>query len=199
MKTSKPLRVLIVDDDPVVCRLVKAMLESIGHEVVGVAVDGHQAVARAAALAPGVILMDVSMPGMDGLEATRQIQAVCPVPVVLLTALDDLELVERAGEAGVGAYVVKPPRVPELARAISIAAARFSDWMKLRRLNEDLGRALAQVKRLRGLLPICAHCKKIRDDAGYWHGVEVYIKEHTGAEFTHGVCDECQKVLYPGI
>jgi YesN/AraC family two-component response regulator len=143
--------------------------------------------------------MDISMPVMDGLEATREIQKRCPCPVVLLTAHEDQTWVDRASEAGAGAYLVKPPRRPDLARAIAIATARFADWMKLRQLNEELERALAEVKRLSGLLPICSRCKKIRDDKGYWHKVEAYIQEHSEATFTHGICGDCVRVMYGDV
>lgn len=194
---AKPKRLLIVDDDPIALRLLRAMVESLGHQVVATAGNGHEAVAKTTETGPGMVIMDLSMPGMDGIEATRRIYAARPTPVVMLTALDDFNLVEQASEAGVGAYVIKPPRSPELSRAMVVAAARFADWMKLRQLNDELKKALAQVRRLRGLLPICAHCKRIRDDRGYWHAVEVYVQSHTDAEFTHGLCDRCASIYYP--
>jgi hypothetical protein len=69
--------------------------------------------------------------------------------------------------------------------------------MELRRLNAELQAALAKVKVLSGLLPICASCKKIRDDQGYWHQVEVYIRDHSEVEFSHGICPSCAQKLYP--
>jgi hypothetical protein len=65
--------------------------------------------------------------------------------------------------------------------------------------NDDLQNAVQEIKQLKGILPICASCKKIRDDKGYWHQVEVYIGEHTAAEFSHGLCPDCVKKLHPGI
>jgi AmiR/NasT family two-component response regulator len=128
---------------------------------------------------PDVVLMDIELPDMDGIEATRRINESCPTPVVVLTAYDTPELVERASAAGVGAYLVKPPDADEMDRAITIAMARFDDWMELRRLNAELQEALAQVGTLSGLLPICSSCKKIRDDEGYWIQLEAYIQEHS--------------------
>src|SRR6185503_10306114 len=121
-----------------------------------------------------------------------------PTPVVMLTAYETPALVKQAASiAGAGAYLIKPPKARELERAITIALARFDDLMALRRLNEELQAALAKVKILSGLLPICASCKKIRDDGGYWQQVEVYISEHSEAEFTHGLCPDCLLKLYP--
>lgn len=146
---------------------------------------------------PDIVLMDIEMPGQDGLEATRHIQSARPWPVVLLTAHDTPDLLARAGAVGVGGYIVKPTSPQELDRTMAIAMARFGDLMELRRLNEELRGALASVKKLGGMLPICASCKKIRDDKGYWQSVEAYLMEHTDAMFSHGCCPECRKKLYP--
>ena len=197
MKAPSPAQVLIADDDILVIEAIQEMLERIGHRVVGKAANGRQAVEAAQSLQPDVILMDIVMPKMDGLEAARQIMDACPTPVVLITAHETPELVELASEVGIGAYLVKPPQVRELGRAIAIAMARFEDLMELRRLNVELQAALVQVRTLSGLLPICAACKKIRDDAGYWHQVDVYIRDHSGARFSHGICPDCRARLYP--
>jgi response regulator RpfG family c-di-GMP phosphodiesterase len=128
------------------------------------------------------------------------------VTVVLLTAFESPELVDEASEAGVGAYVVKPARDNELDRAIAIARARSDDLFELRRLSEELRRqneelqaALERIKTLSGLLPICAGCKRIRDDQGYWQQVELYIQDHSEIRFSHGLCPECCVTLYPEV
>jgi AmiR/NasT family two-component response regulator len=190
---------LIVDDDFLVVEAIQEILERIGHVVVGKAADGRQAVEVTQSLRPDVVLMDIKMPEMDGLEAARQIQGRCPTPVVLLTAHETPELVEQASAAGIGAYLVKPPQARAMWRAITIAMARFGDLMELHRLNAELQDALAQVKTLSGLLPMCASCKKVRDDEGYWHQVEVYIRDHSEVNFTHGICPDCAGRLYPGL
>jgi hypothetical protein len=84
--------------------------------------------------------------------------------------------------------------------------ARFNDMLELRSLNEELEahnralqEALAQARILGGLLPICASCKQIRDDQGYWHRVEDYLESHSEAEFTHGLCPDCSRRLYPQL
>lgn len=198
------LRVLIAEDDFLVSEMVRGIVEDIGHVIAGMAIDGRQVVEMTQTLQPDVILMDVEMPEMNGLEATRYIQQNCPTPVVILTAYETTKLVKDASEAGVGAYLVKPPNLSTIDRAITVARARFQDMVTLRRLNAelqtrnaDLEAALTKVKLLSGLLPICASCKKIRDDEGYWEQVEVYIKKHSEAEFSHGICPECMRRLYP--
>ena len=77
--------------------------------------------------------------------------------------------------------------------------ARKEAELEIRRLVSELGDALAKVKLLGGLLPICAHCKKIRDDQGYWTQIEAYIRDHSEAEFSHGICPECARELYPDL
>ncbi len=197
-------RVLVAEDDLLISDAIQDILAESGYTVVGEARNGQQAIELAQTLQPDVILMDLKMPEMDGLEATQQIQDRCPTPIVVLTAHETQELVAQASAAGVGAYLVKPPRRSDMKRAITIAMARFKDMMALRHLNTELQtrnkqlqEALAQVKQLSGLLPICGHCKNIRDDEGYWQDVAVYIRDHSEADFSHGICPSCMKELYP--
>ncbi len=206
-------RVLIAEDEHLVSQMIRGIVEQIGCSVVGEATDGAEALQLIQSLRPDLVLMDIKMPDMDGLEAARLIYEQCPTPVVVLTAYETPELVEQASAAGVGAYLVKPPNRPELERVITIALARFEDMLTLRRLNtelraqqeeqarliQELQEALSKVKMLSGMLPICASCKKIRDDHGYWHQVESYIRAHSQAEFTHGLCPDCARKLYPEI
>ena len=197
MVESKPLRVVIADDQESMSAIVRRQLVKIGHVVIGKATNGKLAVEMTQLLQPDLVLMDIEMPEMDGLEAARLIHEKSPRPVVLLTGHDDPEMVRKASQAGVGAYLMKPPSAPEIERAIIIAVARFADLMELRRLNIELQLALDNVKALNGLLPICASCKKKRDDKGYWEGVESYIKKHADVEFSHGLCPDCITRLYP--
>jgi AmiR/NasT family two-component response regulator len=190
------LQVVIVEDDPPVRRLIEGVVEDCGYLVVGRAADGRRAVELTATLQPDVVLMDVAMPIMDGLAAAEAIQRTCPTPVVILTAYDTPDLAESAARAGAGGYLVKPPTARDLERAITIARARFKDLVELRRLNAQLQDALNRVKALQGLLPICASCKRIRDDRGYWHQVDDYMREHGDMEFTHAYCPDCLTRLY---
>jgi two-component system, response regulator PdtaR len=211
---TDPLRVLIAEDDALISDGTAQQLKRLGFAIAGQAYDGGQAVALADQLRPAVVLMDLQMIDPDtgredpqaGLKATRRLQESAPVAVVLLTAHESPELIREAGEAGVSAYVVKPIRDNDLARAIAIARARFRDLLELRRLtaelqrrNEELQAALAKVKTLSGLLPICAYCKKIRNDQGYWQQVENYMQDHAEVQFSHSFCPECCRKYYPDI
>jgi len=197
MTTQKPLRVLIVDDQDSIRELLRRQLEKMGHTVVGKAVNGLQAIELTESLQPDIVVMDIEMPKMDGLEATRIILDKSPRPVVLLTSHEDPEMVRRASQAGAGAYLLKPPGADEIERTMIIAAARFADLMELRRLNSELQEALDNVKVLSGLLPICANCKSIRNDKGYWKAVEEFITDNTEAHFSHSLCPACIDKLYP--
>ncbi len=209
----RSIRILIAEDDFLVSRMVKGMLEETGYNIVGEATSGTEAVEMTSKLKPDVVLMDLEMPEMDGIMATRLILTHCPTPVVVLTAYENHELVEQANAAGVGAYLIKPPKAREIDRAVTIAIGRFQDILALRKLNaeleargiereklvKDLQDALSKIKVLQKLLPICAACKKIRDDKGYWQEVEIYLAKHSDLEFTHGICPSCAQRLYPGL
>ncbi len=138
MSHSSKVQVLVVEDDYFVSELVKGLLEEKAYVIVGEARNGREALELTQTLEPDVVLMDIKMPDMDGIEAAQCIHQHCPVPVVILTAYETPELVERASAAGVGAYLVKPPNVQEIEGAINVAMARFGDLMKLRRLNAEL-------------------------------------------------------------
>lgn len=138
MSHAKNIHVLIAEDDYLVNKMITGMVEELGFVVAGQAANGRQAVDLTCSLRPDVVLMDVKMPDMDGLQAAQHIQELCPTPVVVLTAYDTPELVARAGETGVGAYLTKPPNAQEIERAITIARVRFDDLMEMRRLNTEL-------------------------------------------------------------
>ncbi|MDM8526587.1 hybrid sensor histidine kinase/response regulator [Anaerolineales bacterium HSG24] len=132
------ISILIVDDDTLVSEMTQGLVEELGYTVIGKAANGQEGINLTVSLQPDLVLMDVEMPDMNGLEASRQIQQLSPTPIVILTAYDDQELVEEASQSGVGAYLVKPPDTLEVERAVTIAMARFQDLMELRVLNDKL-------------------------------------------------------------
>jgi len=130
------MRILIADDEPVIRMGLKTMLEEHGYKVVGEASDGEQAVTLAGKTSPDLIFMDIKMPGLDGIAAASTIMTRSPKPIILLTAWSERDLVQRAQEAGVLAYLVKPVREAELIPAIEVAMARFQE---LRTLQQEVG------------------------------------------------------------
>ncbi len=199
MLISQSIKILVVEDDYLVGEEIVRTLRTMGYRDIIEAANGFEAVGMAFSLKPDLILMDIKMPEIDGLEAAREIQESCPTPVVILTAYETQELIDKASEVGVGAYLTKPPSADELARAIAVAMARHKDLMELRLLNRELEKKLAEVKQLKGILPICASCKKVRDDKGYWNQIEQYIKDHSEADFSHGICPDCTQKMYPEL
>ena len=131
----KPLRIVIADDEAIIRMDLKEILQAAGHEVVGETANGRRAVAIVRDTRPDLVILDVKMPDMDGVEAARRIAADHLAPVLLLTAFDDAELIRRATEAGVLAYLVKPVAEKHLFPAMEIALSR---WRETESLEKEL-------------------------------------------------------------
>lgn len=194
-------KILVVDDIPENIRVIGNLLKAEGYTVLA-ATSGEQALAMAMAKKPDLVLLDVQMPEMDGFEVCREFQQteeLKTIPVIFLTARVESDDVVRGLAAGAMDYVTKPFRQQELLARIhlhlELRRARESE----RRLISELRQALEQVKTLSGLIPICASCKKVRDDGGFWKQVERYVEEHTMAHFSHGICPDCVRRFYPDL
>jgi response regulator NasT len=149
------MRILVAEDETIIRLDLKETLERAGFEVCGEARDGEEAVELAREEKPDLAVLDVKMPRVDGIEAARRILAERPIPIVMLTAYGHDELVTRAVEAGVFAYLVKPFRESDLLPAIQTAKARYAELETLREEAESLAEALATrkvVERAKGLL-----------------------------------------------
>jgi sigma-B regulation protein RsbU (phosphoserine phosphatase) len=188
------MRVLIAEDDRATARLLAGLIESWGYEVVA-AYDGKAALEHFEAEAtPQLVLLDWMLPGADGPEVCRRIRELwgnSAIYIILLTSKSARTDVIAGLEAGADEYLVKPFDAEEL-RARLNAGARIVDLQQ--RLTDqvrELESALANVRKLTGLLPICAYCKSIRDDSNYWHRVEEYVGEHSDVTFSHGICPKC--------
>ena len=150
-----PLRILIAEDETIIRLDLRSLLEASGFEVCGEARDGEEAVALARSSEPDLAIFDVKMPRLDGIEAARVVLEERPIPIVMLTAYGQEELVARAVEAGVFGYLVKPFRESDLLPAIRTARARFDELSALREEVETLQEALAArkaIERAKGLL-----------------------------------------------
>src|SRR5579859_1492441 len=135
-------RIVIADDEPLIRIDLRENLESLGYEVVGEASDGKHAVELARKLRPDIVIMDIKMPEMTGIEALRLLTEENVAPVLLLTAYNDRELVQQASDAGAVAYLVKPYRQSDLQPAIEVALARFNELRTLRSELQDVREAL---------------------------------------------------------
>ena len=149
------MRILIAEDETIIRLDLRELLENAGFEVCAEAKDGLEAVELARSAEPELAILDVKMPGLDGIEAARRILDERPIPIVMLTAYGQQELVSRAVEAGVFGYLVKPFRETDLLPAIAAARARHEELAALREEAESLSEALAarkSIERAKGLL-----------------------------------------------
>jgi DNA-binding response OmpR family regulator len=140
-----------------------------------------------------VILLDLGLPDAPtGIKTFEKAYAhASSIPIIVLTGYDDDTIAIESVQKGAQDYIVKGQVTGSmLGRAIRYAIER-------KKLLAQLEQSTSEIKKLRGILPICANCKKIRDDKGYWTQVEIYIRDHSGTEFTHGICPECAQKLYP--
>lgn len=197
------VRILVAEDDPVARRLLEVTLQRWGYEVVAVS-DGMAAwEVLAREDAPLLAVLDWMMPGLDGVEVCRRVRALgraSPTYLILLTARGEKADVVTGLEAGADDYLTKPFDRAELRARLAVGVRVVALQETLARRVQDLERALAQVRTLRGLLPICAYCKRVRDDRNYWQQVEAYVAEHSEAQFSHGICPECyERVVQPQL
>jgi len=140
-----------------------------------------------------VILLDLGLPDAPaGIKTFEKAYAqASQIPIIVLTGYDDDTIAVESVQKGAQDYIVKGQVTGSmLGRAIRYAIER-------KKLLAQLEQSTREIKRLRGILPICANCKKIRDDQGYWTQVETYIRDNTGTEFSHGICPDCAEKLYP--
>ena len=192
MPTPQAKRIFIVEDEAIVAADLGERLNRLGYLVAGSVASGAKAIDQVARIRPDLVLMDIILQGdIDGVAAAERILAEHEIPVVFLTAHADNPTMKRAQLTGPYGYVLKPFDERELRVAVEIALYRAQIEAALRQANHELADAMAQIKTLQGLLPICAWCKKIRDDDGYWQMLEAYITSHTTAQFTHCICPEC--------
>ena len=200
---NQSVKILVVEDEFIVKSAIIRILKKMGHNVIGDAANGKDGIKKAMELDPDVILMDISMEVMNGIEAAAIIQEKRPTPIVFLTSHESAEQLEDAIKVGASYYLTKPPKSADLNRALLVALARHNDLKALEEVNKELEiktvelkKALDELKTLRGIIPICSNCKKIRDDKGYWNILESFIEKHSDALFSHSVCPDCMKELY---
>lgn len=151
----KPLRILIADDESIRLLSLRAQLTTLGHEVVAEASTGAEAVAQAASRQPDLAILDIKMPLMDGIEAAERITQARPIPIILLTAYSETQLIERAAQANISAYLIKPVVEDDLLPAIALALTRFQQFEALRQEVVDLREALEArkiIERAKGIL-----------------------------------------------
>ena len=186
--------ILIADDDPISRRMMQGTLERWGHRAT---VADSGAAAWAILQQPGaprLAILDWVMPGMDGIEVCRAVRS-CPetagIYLLLLTVKDRKEDLVLGLDSGADDYLTKPFNKEELRARLQVGIRVAELQGALHSRVAELQEALARVKTLEGIIPICMYCKRIRSDEDLWHQLEAYISRHSSAEFSHGVCPQC--------
>jgi response regulator RpfG family c-di-GMP phosphodiesterase len=199
--TNKRLTVLVVDDNTDILLLSTSILRRAGYAILE-ASTGKECLDAVLTHHPDLILLDVRLPDMSGIEVCRQIKSDDSLEDIFVILASGIEISsEHQAEGlniGADGYIVRPLSNRELLARVQagerIKRAEDDLWEKEReqqKLISHLEEALAEIKTLKGFIPICASCKKIRDDEGYWDQLEAYISKHTDAVFSHGLCPEC--------
>lgn len=199
--TERVVHVLLVEDDLDDARTLQRELVRSGASEFEISHAASLAEAREACADGGfdLLLLDLFLPDSQGLETVSAVQQFAGgAATVVLTGVADREVAIAAVREGAQDYLIKGATDgPSVVRAMYYALERKSALVEREHLIEELQDALATVKKLSGLLPICASCKRIRDDGGAWNQLEEYIHQHSEAEFSHGICPECARKLFP--
>jgi CheY-like chemotaxis protein len=188
------VKILVAEDDRVSRRMLETILSEWGYTVIAV---GDGLAAWQTLLRDDTVelaLLDWLMPGIDGREVCRRVRNLAnprPAYLILLTARRGREDVVAGLCGGADDYITKPFDLGELEARLQVGRRVLDLQRNLASRVRQLEEALRQVKQLRGLLPICMYCKKIRDGENYWEQVEEYLQAHSDATFTHGICPHC--------
>ncbi len=194
------MRILVAEDDPTSRRLLQVLLSRTGHEV-QTASNGHDAwEILEAPDPPKLVILDWMMPGRDGIEICRELrrqERSYYIYLILVTTKTRAEDIVAGLEAGADDYLTKPYDPHELSCRVANGERVLKLESQLADKIDQLEEALAHVKQLQGLLPICMYCKKIRNDEDTWLRLETYFERYSGAVFSHSLCEECRHEHYP--
>lgn len=220
--TDRPI-VLLVDDQAFVAEVIRRFLASEPELFLHYCSDPNDAIETANQLRPTVILQDLVMPGVDGLAIVSRFRAnpaTKDTPIIVLSSKEDSETKSLAFSVGANDYLVKLPEQLELVARVRYHSNAYRSQLQrdeafralresqqqllesntaLMATNQKLGEALSQVKQLRGLLPICCYCKRVRNDGNYWGQIEEYLSENSDLRLSHGVCPECEKAHFDAL
>jgi len=194
------MTVLIAEDDRTSHRILQTVLERAGYTVFGTWNGAEAWECLQKPEHPRMAVLDWMMPGLDGVELVRRVRAskeLCSLYILLLTAKSSREEMLSGLDSGADDYIINPFDREELLARVNIGRRIVELQKSLEQRIAELETALSQIRTLQGLIPMCAACKKVRDDQGYWQQVEDYLMEHSDAAFSHALCPECLKVHYP--
>ena len=198
---SEQFKVLVTDDNPDILLLSTVLLTRAGYEALE-ASTGEECLVAVRTYHPDLVLLDVMLPGMSGIEVCRQIKSdenLKDIFVILASGIQVSSELQADGlDIGADGYFIRPISNREFLARVQAGERikRAEDALRTKERQQQelishLEEALAEIKTLKGFIPICASCKKIRDDEGYWNQLEAYISKRTDAVFSHGLCPEC--------
>ncbi|HDL17870.1 MAG TPA: response regulator transcription factor [Bacteroidetes bacterium] len=194
------MNILVAEDDVTSRMVLSRVLTKWGYEVEAVK-DGNEALeAFQKKPVPKLAILDWMMPGLDGVEVCRKVRQLNldhPPYIILLTALGEKENIVAGLNAGANDYVRKPFDRDELLARLRVGERVIELQTALLERVKELQKALEHVKTLQGILPICMHCHKIRNDDEAWERVDMYVEQHSDAQFSHSICPECLEKYYP--
>lgn len=196
MREQRRSSILVVDDNLINLEVISRLVQDFFDSSVLTASSGAEAMKLLGYTLPDLVLLDVTMPGMNGYEVCAAMRAdpqLAEIPVIFLTGQRDPRLIIKGFETGGTDYLLKPFEPRELMARVRIQLEHKLQRDELRQRNSELEAALARIRRLEGIMPICMYCKKIRTDSSSWQEVEQYIAENSDACFSHGVCPSCFK------
>jgi phosphoserine phosphatase RsbU/P len=192
------MQILIAEDDRVTGEILARTLRRWNYES-SIVHDGEQAWDRLrTATEPTLAILDWMMPKMDGPDICRRVRddlTLAHMYLLLVTARESRADVVAGLDAGADDYIIKPFDPDELRARVAVGFRILALQQRLAERVAELQTALSNVKQLRGLLPICSYCKRIRGDDQYWQQVEGYVAEHSDAQFSHGICPTCYATL----
>jgi DNA-binding response OmpR family regulator len=195
------MRALIADDDRIATTILSRALSEWNFEV-SVAHDGETAWDLALAHSPQLAIIDWMMPALDGPDLCRRIRLDANrahMHVILLSSRGSQDDIVAGLNAGADDYLVKPFHPAELLARLRVGVRVLTLQERLADRVAQLEAAVAAVKHLHGLLPICSYCKAVRTEGNDWEQLESYISEHTDAQFSHGICPPCLAAAYDGL
>jgi phosphoserine phosphatase RsbU/P len=196
------MQILIAEDDFTSRSLLDAVLKKSGYDVIAVENGADALEALQKDNHPPIAILDWMMPQMDGVDVVRNLRKKehsQPVYIIMLTTKHTKSDIINALQTGANDYLIKPFDIGELTARVNVAKRMVELQTSLAAKIKELESANEQIKTLSGIVPICASCKNIRDDTGYWQQVEEYISKHSEAVFSHGICPSCMQKLYPDV
>lgn len=209
MDTSLTDSILIVDDSPSDLLLLEGLLKARGR-IIHTATNGAEGLKAAADHPLAVILLDVQLPDISGIEVAKKLrehEATKYIPVIFVTGTSTAdEQIFKGYDVGAVDYLIKPVNADLLRSKVRVfcqlyAQRRTIEYQleQIQTKNSELEDRFTQINTLRSLIPICASCKRVRDDSGYWESIESYLHEHSDSEFSHSICPDCRERIYPNL